>query len=451
MHSLHGRLLLASTLVLAGFIGATGLALDKAFRVSARASMQDRLQSYIYALLAAAGEDERGRMVPPRKIPEPRFSKPDSGLYAMIAGPDGTPLWHSRSLAGRRIDIVQPQVPAQREFRRFDQAGLELYGFSFGVAWEDYAKAEELYTFAVAEDASAFEDQIESFRRSLWGWLGAMAVVLLVAQGLILRWGLRPLRRVEADLQRIERGAAQQLEGAYPRELEGLTSSLNSLIEHGKLVQTRYRNSLDDLAHSLKTPLALMQSFCERKSEQLGEEHVLVSEQVERMDEIIEHQLQRAAVSGQATLGRQVQIQPVVERLVRSLDKVYREKRVDVGLDLDPAAMFYGDEADLTEALGNLLDNAYKYCSGRVRVSVRSRDRGDSDRGVAITLEDDGQGIAPAMIDTVLQRGRRVDETVPGHGIGLSMAREIITLYGGHLDIDSGGLGGARVRVRFDG
>jgi two-component system sensor histidine kinase PhoQ len=449
MHSLHGRLLLASTLVLAGFIGATGLALDKAFRVSARASMQDRLQSYIYALLAAAGEDEGGRMIPPRKIPEPRFSKPDSGLYAMIAGPDGTPLWHSRSLAGRRLNLVQRQSPGQRQFRRFDLAGLDLYGLSFGVAWEDYAKGEELYTFAVAEDASAFEDQIDSFRRSLWSWLGAMAVVLLVAQGLILRWGLRPLRRVEADLQHIEQGDAEQLRGTYPRELKGLTSSLNSLIEHGKLVQSRYRNSLDDLAHSLKTPLALMQSFCERKSEQLGEEHVFVREQVEHMDEIIEHQLQRAAVSGQATLGRQVQVQQVAERLIRSLDKVYREKRVDVDLNLDPTAMFYGDETDLTETLGNLLDNAYKYCAGRIRVCARRRS--ESDRGVEITIEDDGQGIAPTMIDTVLQRGRRMDETVPGHGIGLSMAREIIAAYGGQLDIDSASLGGARVRVRFNG
>ena len=296
MRSLHTRLLLAATLVLAGFIGATGLALDKAFRVSARASMQERLQSYIYALLAATGEDENGRMTPtivcksavassvaavtrasyrmtpPRRIPEPRFSKPDSGLYAVIAGADGQPLWRSDSLAGRSVDIVQPQQPGQRDYRRLTGSGTDLYAISFGVAWVDYAKAEELYTFAVAEDTAAFEEQIGSFRTSLWGWLGAMAGVLLLAQGLILRWGLRPLRTVESDLGRIEQGAAEHLDGTYPKELTGLTSSLNSLIEHSKRVQTRYRNSLDDLAHSLKTPLALLQSFCDRKSAESGEE-----------------------------------------------------------------------------------------------------------------------------------------------------------------------------------
>jgi two-component system sensor histidine kinase PhoQ len=450
MHSLHTRLLLAATLVLAGFIGATGLTLDKAFRVSARASMQERLQSYIYALLAATGEDERGRMVPPRRIPEPRFSKPDSGLYAVIAGPDGGALWRSGSLAGRSVDIVQQQAPGQREFRRFTQTDTDLYAISFGVAWVDYANAEELYTFAVAEDTAAFEEQIDSFRTTLWSWLGAMAVVLLLAQGLILRWGLRPLRTVESDLQRIEQGGAEHLAGIYPKELTGLTSSLNSLIEHSKRVQTRYRNSLDDLAHSLKTPLALLQSFSERKSAASAQEHRLVREQVERMDEIIEHQLQRAAVSGRVTLASAVPLPPVLERLLRSLDKVYHDKQVHVSRDLDPAATFYGDEADLTEVLGNLLDNAYKYCSGRVRVCVRGESRAAAGHGLEISIEDDGRGIDPGMIDTVLQRGKRMDETVPGHGIGLSMSREIIALYGGELNIGSGGLGGALVRVHFD-
>jgi two-component system sensor histidine kinase PhoQ len=449
MRSLHARLLLASTLVLAGFIGATGLALDKAFRVSARASMQDRLQSYIYALLAAAGEDETGRMMPPRKLPEPRFSKPDSGLYAMIAGADGTPLWHSHSLAGRSVDFVSRQSPGQRQFARLDQGGMDLYAISFGVAWVDYARAEELYTFAVAEDAAAFEEQLDGFRASLWGWLGAMAVVLLLVQGVILRWGLRPLRSVESDLRKIEQGAAEHLEGTYPKELTGLTSSLNSLIEHGKRAQARYRNSLDDLAHTLKTPLALMQSFCDRKSGQLGEERALVREQVERMDEIIDHQLQRAAVSGRATLARSVPVQPLLERLVRSLDKVYRDKQVEVELELDAQARFNGDEADLMEALGNLLDNAYKYCTGRVSVDVHGAGSDGPDRGLEISIQDDGHGIAPEMIDTVLQRGRRMDETVPGHGIGLSMARDIVTVYGGELSITSSSLGGARVHVRF--
>jgi two-component system sensor histidine kinase PhoQ len=272
-----------------------------------------------------------------------------------------------------------------------------------------------------------------------------MALVLLLAQGVILRWGLRPLRTVTTDLQQIEKGRAKRLDGRYPRELTGLTSSLNSLIEHSKAVQVRYRNSLDDLAHSLKTPLAILQSsHADSGGDPAG--HGLVREQVERMDEIISHQLQRAAVSGRTTLARPVPVGTVVERLVRSLDKVYREKQVTVDLDLDPAASFTGDEADVTEILGNLLENAYKYCRHAVRVGVHTDQHG---AGVEISIEDDGPGIAADQVDTVLQRGKRMDESVPGQGLGLSMAYEIITVYGGQLAITDSPLGGTLLRIRF--
>ena len=247
---------------------------------------------------------------------------------------------------------------------------MQLYTLAFGVAWEDYAGTEELYTYTVAEDTSVFEAEVDSFRSTLWRWLGGMALVLLIAQGLILRWGLRPLRRVTTDLQQIEQGHTDRLDGPYPRELSGLTSSLNSLIEHSKSVQSRYRNSLDDLAHSLKTPLAILQSS-HPDGNDADTDHTLVREQVQRMDEIISHQLQRAAVSGRATLAKPVAVGKVVERLVRSLDKVYREKQPTVTLELDPSATFSGDEADLMEVLGNLLENAYKYCSRMIRVCVQ--------------------------------------------------------------------------------
>jgi len=446
MHSLHSRLLLAASLVLAGFIGATGLALDNAFRVSTQAAMQDRLQSHIYALLAAADEDKDGHMLPPRELPEPRFSEPDSGLYAVITDHDNQPLWRSASLTGRDIDVSEPQLPGSSHFSQLVSSDMQLYVFTFGVAWEDYAGAEALYTFTVAEDTTVLQTEIDSFRSTLWGWLGGMALVLLLAQGIILRWGLRPLRTVTADLQQIEKGRTERLEGHYPKELTGLTSSLNSLIEHSKAVQVRYRNSLDDLAHNLKTPLAILQSSHGDKRDDAEDIHVLVSEQVERMDDIISHQLQRAAVSGRITLARPVPVDNVVERLVRSLDKVYREKQVAVKLELDPAATFTGDEADLTEILGNLLENAYKYCSRAVRVRVKSDPHG---AGVEISIEDDGPGIAADQVDTVLQRGKRMDESTPGQGLGLSMANEIIDVYGGELTFAASPLGGSLLRVSF--
>ena len=407
--------------------------------------MQERLQSHIYALLAAADEDADGRMTPPQQLPEPRFSKPDSGLYAVITGNGGTRLWRSASLTGRDIAITEQQSPGERRFSRLARAGMQLYTLAFGVAWEDYAGTESLYTYTVAEDTSVFETEVGSFRSTLWRWLGGMALVLLVAQGVILRWGLRPLRRVTTDLQQIENGHTDRLHGPYPRELAGLTSSLNSLIEHSKSVQSRYRNSLDDLAHSLKTPLAILQSS-HPDGNDADADHTLVREQVQRMDEIISHQLQRAAVSGRATLAKPVAVGKVVERLVHSLDKVYRQKQPTVTLELDPSATFTGDEADLMEVMGNLLENAYKYCSRVIRVSVQVDKHRD---GIEISIEDDGPGIAPQQVDSVLQRGTRMDESMPGQGIGLSMASEIITLYGGQLAFAASPLGGALLQINF--
>ena len=446
MHSLHSRLLLAASLVLAGFLGATGLALDKAFRVSAEAALQDRLQSHVYALLAAADEDIEGHMIPAEELPEPRFSKPDSGLYAIISNHAGESLWHSSSLTGRNFDLNEQQKPGERSFNRLTRSGMQLYALAFGVAWEDYAGTESLYTFTVAEETTVFQAEIDSFRSTLWRWLGGMALVLLFAQGIILRWGLRPLRTVTNDLQQIEQGRSDRLDGHYPKELTGLTSSLNSLIEHSKAVQIRYRNSLDDLAHSLKTPLAILQSSDPNDSNDPADSHSMVREQVERMDEIISHQLQRAAVSGRTTLAKPVAVDRVMERLVRSLDKVYREKQVAVDLELDPSATFTGDEADLTEILGNLLENAYKYCHHAVRVSVS---KAQHDDGVEISIEDDGPGIAAEQVDTLLQRGKRMDESIPGQGIGLSMANEIISVYGGQLVFAASPLGGTLLRVHF--
>ena len=444
MRSLHSRLLLAASLVLAGFLGATGLALDTAFRNSAEAAMQERLQTYIYTLLAAADEDSNGRMIPPQALPEPRFSKPDSGLYAVIAEHDGETRWQSESLTGREIPNTYRQQPGRHHFSEQTLNDLQLYTLAFGVAWEDYAGDEALYTFSVAEDRAGFQAEVDSFRSTLWRWLGGMALVLLLAQGAILRWGLRPLRTVTSDLQAIQQGRSDRLEGQYPRELSGLTSSLNTLIDHSKSVQARYRNSLDDLAHSLKTPLAILQSG-ESSAADVQAEQSLIREQVERMDDIISHQLQRAAVSGRATLAKPVALDKVVNRLVRTLDKVYRGKNITVERNLDPASSFIGDEADLTEILGNLLENAYKYCQQAVRVSAHSLDA-----GIEILIEDDGPGIAPEQVHAILQRGTRMDESVPGQGIGLSMANEIIGVYGGRLEFAASDLGGALLRIHFD-
>lgn len=249
---------------------------------------------------------------------------------------------------------------------------------------------------------------------------------------------------MEQALTDIESGRADQLEGVYPTELSRLTSNINSLIRHAQARQQRYRDSLGDLAHSLKTPLAILQVVADKGSNSIQNSQVTVREQVDRMNQIVSHQLQRAAASGRNILTQSVLIEPVVERLVNSLDKVYLEKGIQWQLSVVEESCFRGEEGDLMELLGNLMENACKYGSGRVHVSAQM------DEYLHISVEDDGKGIPDDKAEAVLQRWHRIDLQQPGQGIGLAVAADIVSAYGGRLEIShSEALGGVAIHTHL--
>ncbi len=443
MGSLHLRLLLLSGLVLAGFLGLGALTLDRAFQESQEQALRERLQARIYTLLGAADEDDQGRLRMPGALPDPRYSKPDSGLYAQVRGEDDGYRWRSFSLVGRDLEIVVPQPPGQRRFDRWSLDGDHLLGLSFGVSWEDDAGRPLGYTLAVAESTRAMAEQVSAFRARLYAWLGGVALLLLIGQLLVLAWGLRPLRWVAADLERVERGEMESIGGRYPTELRGLVRNLNGLIRSSRASRDRYRHRLGDLAHSLKTPLTLLRGAAD--GEACEELRATVAEQVAQMDHIVQYQLRRAAASGGTEPGVSVPLLPLLERLHATLEKVYRDKGIDCRLEVAAELRFAGDESDLMELLGNLLENAFKYGRRQVRVTAA----GDHGRVTGIRVEDDGPGIPAAERERVLDRGARADRRQPGQGIGLAVAGEIVHLYGGALSIGDSGLGGACVEVRL--
>lgn len=443
--SLNVRLFLAAGLVLAAFFGITGLVLDKAYYGTAQGALKERLQGYAYSLIAAAELDADGavQMAHPT-IADARFFKLDSRIYARIARNDGRYDWRSPSSFG-----VEPAFPAglaraERGFQALTLAdGAELMGFSTGVAWSGDTPRERVYTVSVAEDLADFRVQIRAFRRTLWGALGIVAVVLLAVQGAVLRWGLAPLRRVAQDLAAIEAGGKTRLDGDYPRELLGLTTSLNALVYSERERRERYRHALDDLAHSLKTPLAVLRGAIEGHAP-AGELDAAVRGQVDRMAEIVDYQLRRASTAGRGALAA-VPVAAVARKLVDALHKAYRDKAVQCRLEIDPELRFHGDEDDLMELLGDLLDNAYKWC--RRAVVVEARAAADTDV-CSIRIEDDGPGIPVETADRLFERGARADQAQEGQGIGLAVAKDIVRVYGGTITLGRGRtLGGAEVRV----
>ena len=441
--SLGARVALGASLVLLVFVALTAVTLDQAFRDSALSATQQRLLGQTYLLMAAAEVEAQGRLTMPATLPEARFSLPSSGLYGMVIDANGGVLWRSPSAVGVRTVPGRVLPVGQHSFEQRQATDDQEYlVISYGVQWTTAQRRHPL-TFIVAEESSPFVAQIRRYRRTLWGWLGAMAFLLVLTQALTLRWGLRPLRQVSQELAAIENSSQDQLLGQYPPELAGLTRNLNELLRHERRQQQRYRNALGDLAHSLKTPLAVLRSALADSKTSPIDPH-LVEEQLRRMDHIVSYQLQRAATAGRTRLTAPVDLRAVIDRLIESLNKVHRDKQVEVIEDIKEELRFYGDEGDLMELLGNTLDNAYKWCQHRVRISAEKESA-----QLILRIEDDGPGIGAADVDFLLQRGVRRDEHVPGHGIGLATVRDILQAYDGDIVIEQSPLGGAAIRLRL--
>ncbi|MCB1774351.1 MAG: GHKL domain-containing protein [Gammaproteobacteria bacterium] len=436
--SISQRLVISSLLILACFLGLAGAVLDRAYRSSTESALRDELQAHVYTLLAAANEDAVGRMRLPQVLPTPAFNRPDSGLFAEIGGESGNYHWRSESLLGRPQLNVLPQGPGDSDFRL--EPALAL--FDQGVGWEDDNGIAHTYTLTVASDGASLRAAQKAFRTTLLFWLGGIAIVLLLTQLLVLRWGLRPLRDMSDAVGRIERGEAARLDGPVPRELHGLTSNLNALIDDNLRRQQRVRNSLADLAHSLKTPLAVLRGAAGSHGD--ADQAALIMQQTVRIDEIVRYQRQRAAVAGNATVNRAIGVQAIVERLGNSLEKVSVERGIRLQLELPDGLQLRADEGDLYELFGNLLENAFRHAGSRVVI------RAHADRtGTTIDIDDDGPGIAEADSQRLLQRGERADLRHPGEGIGLAVVSEIVNQYRGQIEILRSPIGGARIRIRL--
>lgn len=442
--SLQTRLLLAASLVLAAFLGLTGVALDRAFRESAEAALRDRLQTHVYALLAAAELAPGGQLRLPETLPDTRFATPASGLYAQVFDGAGRTIWSSASALGLALTLPSDVDAGARRYGELRIGEATAIALGFGTAWEAQDGRLLPFTFSVAEDLGSLDAEVAAFRRTLWSWLGGAAVLLLLVQGSILRWGLRPLRRVGRELGAIERGERERLGDDFPAELAPLTRGINRFIAQEQARLQRYRNALGDLAHSLKTPLALLRG-------QLGDARGApggddATSEVDRMAEIIEYQLQRAATAGRRPLVAPLTLQPIVSRVTASLDKVHRDKGVSCAVDVAPGLRYRAEEGDLYELLGNLLDNAYKWCTQRVVVHARMAAAGDA---LVLVVEDDGPGLPDAVAVDLPVRGRRADSATPGHGIGLAMVADLVSAYDGSMRAGRGELGGARIEVRL--
>ncbi|MCC5793220.1 MAG: hypothetical protein JJT85_00610 [Chromatiales bacterium] len=419
--------------------------LDFVFRRSAEQAARDLLEIQVFALIGAAMPDAEGELMIPLSQLDPRLRQPGSGLYAEIRDGDGSLLWRSPSAVGLSLG-ASVDLGAGRQYfaRRVLADGQAALVIGLGISWELGPDLSPAFSVFAAEDLAPYERQLATFRRQLSGWFTAVMLLLLGALWLALRAGLGPLRRMRREIAAVQAGRLPALGERYPRELAGVTQALNALLSAERRRMQRYRNSLADLAHSLKTPLAVARTELEAGQPDRGR---LVAE-VERMQAAVDWQLRRAAATGPSTLSPQaVSLAPVAESIAASLDRLHAARGIRSRLDIPPGLSCLVEEGDLYELLGNLMDNAWKWARGEVEVSALRSPSGL----LRITVADDGPGIPGSQRDRVLVRGVRIDQSgVPaGHGIGLAVVREIVDLYQGELAIGRSPAGGTSITVEI--
>ena len=452
MSSLSGRLLASVSLLLILFFGVTIAALDAVFRDLSQRSIGELLDAQLVALLAACEPDDHGNVQPAGALAETRLRQPGSGLYAQIRTRDGKFVWRSPSLLGSKVDFGGP-VPAGE--RRLEQRSLDdnmrVMALTSSINWEIAPAVNREFIFNVATSLAPYEAQLARFRSQMLGWFLGLFVLLLGSLALLLRWALRPLRQIEMEIGEVEAGSRASLSASQPRELTGLAANMNALLKSERQRVERYRNTLGNLAHSLKTPLAVIRSALGGEPA-IDRRHEIVNQQIDRMNAIVQHQLKRAAASGGAVMGQSaVEVAPMLVELRAALSKVYPDRDLLIEISAADGLAFAGDRGDLFELLGNLLDNACKWCRSRVRVVAARLPAADARTRLRITVEDDGAGIEIADRERILERGARADEQVEGQGLGLAMVREIVDLYDGTLEIGDSPLGGALVTVCLPG
>ncbi len=445
MNSIKSRLTLVSMIVLVIFMILTAIALERAVVKRALKAEENRLELLIYGLLAAVDRNRSGLSitVANERLFESSLMTKDSGLNAMLYNQRRELIWRSRSMTKAFPDIETLQ-PGDWRFDIIELNGNPYFQMAFALQWPDIRDRLQPYDVVVWQKANRYFKDRDRFRQTLWTWLIITTLLLLVLMYLVMMWSLRPLKQVGAEVKAIENHEQSGFQNIYPSEIRPLTENLNILLNREQHQQQRYRNAMDDLAHSLKTPLAVLKGLSPGSDTDQSDARTL-REQVDRMNQIVSYQLQKAtSVSGGEILGR-LDLVPLINKLLSALEKVYRDKAVNVEIDLGDQLLVRVDEGDCMEVIGNLLDNAFKYGKNKLRISSWLTDQAK----IMIAIEDDGPGLKSDEIEKILNRGTRLDEVSEGQGIGLAVVADIVKSYDIEMNFAESRLGGLNVTLEF--
>ncbi|HEX2136971.1 MAG TPA: ATP-binding protein [Microvirga sp.] len=425
------------------------LILSALYREATERAFDQRLLVYANNLasdLVAPGDPDRDL----GPIGDPRFELPLSGWYWQVGRPGATgrAVRSSKSLFGGSLPGLVPE-----ENRRFGEI-RQGYGNApddrrLRIIERDIDLGEDgRFIIRVAGPADEIEADVSRFRMSLLITFLLLGAALGFTTLLQIRFGLQPLVNLRAGLSAIRRGEAERIPGEYPRDIAPLASELNQLLDTNREILERARTQVGNLAHALKTPLSVIQNEAESAPDEVA---VRIREQAAIMRDQVNYYLDRARAAALAgTLGTLTEVEPVIAGLARTFTKIYREKDLAIDLSIPPDSRFRGERQDLEEMAGNLIDNACKWAAARVAVSVEIA-REDGRSRLVFLIDDDGPGLREEARAEMIKRGRRLDETKPGSGLGLSIVSDLAALYGGTLRLEAAPIGGLRAVLELPG
>ncbi|WP_245426772.1 ATP-binding protein [Mesorhizobium sp. YM1C-6-2] len=420
------------------------------YRQASERGFDSLLSAHLFNLIGSVGVNEQGVLSGSPNLGDLRFSEPNSGWYYSVEPVSEGLTGEIRSTSMTEAIPSPPvsEVPFNPQFQRSYLAD-GLAGEELIVVESEFVldAANRIARFRVMGNRSELEDEIGTFDRRLFTYLSLFGIGMIAINAMAILLGLRPLSRVRNALAMVREGQAQRLDGRFPAEIEPLANETNALIENNRRIVERSRTQVGNLAHSLKTPLAVLINEGRALG---GAKGALISEQAAAMREQVDHYLSRARVAAQRdSVVYRTPVTPLLERLVRVIEKLGRMK---VSLTPPPdEIVFAGEREDLEEIIGNLLDNAMKWAKSRIAVSVQELPAvaGEAQRRFAVIIEDDGPGIPEEMAREALKRGKRLDETKPGTGLGLAIVSELVGEYGGKLSLDRSALGGLKATVEL--